>query len=116
MSFNFVLNLKIFASIETQTEHSEEFVQSISVHDGNLESSRSFSASTSMPANESLSICHEHEQTLIEELKLNLKVKENIIDSINDTLVLREAEIARLKTRIALMERKSLINEINENN
>ena len=51
---------------------------------------------------------------IIDELKFNLKIKENLINSINDSLVLKEAEIARLKTRIGLIERKSLINEMNE--
>ena len=54
------------------------------------------------------------DKTVIEELKLNLKVKENLIDSINDALVLKEAEIARLKTRIGIMERTNIIDEIND--
>lgn len=49
-------------------------------------------------------------------MKLNLKVKEKIIDGINDSLVLKEAEIARLKTRIGLMERSTILNEIVNNN
>jgi hypothetical protein len=56
------------------------------------------------------------DKTVIDDLKLNLKIKENLIESINDALVLKEAEIARLKTRIGLHERKKLISEINENN
>ncbi len=56
------------------------------------------------------------DKTLIEDLKINLKIKENMIESINDALVLKEAEIARLKTRIGLMERKKLINELNNEN
>lgn len=56
------------------------------------------------------------DKTVIDDLKLNLKIKENMIESINDALVLKEAEIARLKTRIGLFERKKLINEINEAN
>ena len=55
------------------------------------------------------------DKNTIDELKLNLKIKENLIASISDSLVLKEAEIARLKTRIGLMERKSIINEMNEN-
>ena len=54
------------------------------------------------------------DKKIIDELKFNLKIKENLINSINDSLVLKEAEIARLKTRIGLIERKSLINEMNE--
>lgn len=49
----------------------------------------------------------------IDELKLNLRIKENLIDTFNDTLVLKEAEIARLKTKIAMMERRDIINELN---
>jgi hypothetical protein len=41
----------------------------------------------------------------VEELKLTLKVKENLIETINDNLILKDAEIARLKTRICLYER-----------
>lgn len=44
--------------------------------------------------------------TLIDELKIDIQIKENLIESINDTLVLKEAEIARLKTRIGLLERQ----------
>jgi uncharacterized coiled-coil protein SlyX len=54
------------------------------------------------------------EKNQIDDLKMNLKVKENIIDSINDTLVLKEAEIARLKARISLMERKNILKELND--
>lgn len=43
---------------------------------------------------------------LIDDLKIKLKVKENLIENINDTLVLKDAEIARLKTRIGLFERE----------
>ena len=43
---------------------------------------------------------------LIDDLKMNLKIKENLIESINDSLVLKDAEIARLKTRIGLFERE----------
>ena len=42
---------------------------------------------------------------LIDELKIDVQVKDNLIESINDTLVLKEAEIARLKTRIGILER-----------
>ncbi|CAF0722537.1 unnamed protein product [Brachionus calyciflorus] len=52
----------------------------------------------------------------IDELKLNIKIKDNLIESINDSLVLKEAEIARLKTRIAIMERKDIISELNVEN
>jgi len=71
------------------------------------------SKDTPMGADSSLMIISQ-DKTIIDELKLNLKIKENLIDSINDSLVLKEAEIARLKTRIGLMERNSIINEINE--
>ncbi len=50
---------------------------------------------------------------IIDELKIDLQVKENLIESINDTLVLKEAEIARLKTRIGILERKQSSNEPN---
>ena len=53
------------------------------------------------------------DKTLIEELRLNLKIKDNLIDSVNDALVLKEAEIARLKTRIGLMERNNIVNDVN---
>jgi hypothetical protein len=43
-------------------------------------------------------------------MKINLKIKENLIESINDSLVLKDAEIARLKTRIGLYEREKLKN------
>jgi uncharacterized coiled-coil protein SlyX len=46
------------------------------------------------------------EKTIFDDLHINLKVKENLIESINDTLVLKDAEIARLKSRIGFMERK----------
>lgn len=52
----------------------------------------------------------------LDELKLNLKIKENLIENFNDSLVLKDAEIARLKTRIAIMERKDIINEMNIRN
>ena len=48
---------------------------------------------------------------MIEEMRLNLKIKEDLIESINDKLVLKEAEIARLKTRIGLQERNQRLNE-----
>ncbi len=71
------------------------------------------SISSPIGADSSLMIISQ-DKNIIDELKLNLKIKENLIDSINDSLVLKEAEIARLKTRIGLMERNSIINEINE--
>ena len=43
---------------------------------------------------------------IIDELKVDLQAKESLIESINDTLVLKEAEIARLKTRIGILERQ----------
>jgi hypothetical protein len=70
------------------------------------------SKDTPIGADSSLMIISQ-DKTIIDELKLNLKIKENLIDSINDSLVLKEAEIARLKTRIGLMERNNIINEIN---
>jgi hypothetical protein len=39
-----------------------------------------------------------------------------MIESINDALVLKEAEIARLKSRIGVMERKKIISELNNEN
>lgn len=42
----------------------------------------------------------------MQNLRIDLKVKEDLIESINDSVVLKEAEIARLKTRIGLLERK----------
>jgi hypothetical protein len=43
---------------------------------------------------------------IIDELKIDVQIKENLIESINDNLVLKEAEIARLKTRIGILERQ----------
>jgi hypothetical protein len=63
---------------------------------------------------DSSSVLLPQDNKIIDELKFNLKIKENLINSVNDSLVLKEAEIARLKTRIGLIERKSLINEMNE--
>ena len=51
-----------------------------------------------------------NEKRLIDDMKINLKIKENLIESINDSLVLKDAEIARLKTRIGLYERQKLKN------
>ena len=42
---------------------------------------------------------------LLENKDLELQVKEKLIESINDELLLKDAEIARLKARIGLMER-----------
>jgi hypothetical protein len=44
-------------------------------------------------------------KTLVDQLNSNLRIKENVIESTNDALVLKEAEIARLKTRVCLIER-----------
>ena len=51
------------------------------------------------------------DKALFEDLKINLKVKESLIESINDNLILKEAEIARLKARLSVIERKNLLNE-----
>ncbi len=51
-----------------------------------------------------------NEKRLVDDMKINLKIKENLIESINDSLVLKDAEIARLKTRIGLYERQKLKN------
>lgn len=48
------------------------------------------------------------DKTEFEDLKLNMKVKESLIESINDGLILKDAEIARLKARLAALERKCL--------
>lgn len=45
----------------------------------------------------------------MENLTMNLNVKETVIQSISDNLVLKEAEIARLKSRIFLMETSAQI-------
>ena len=45
----------------------------------------------------------------MEDLNMNLNVKETVIQSISDNLVLKEAEIARLKSRIFLMETSAQI-------
>jgi len=51
-----------------------------------------------------------NEKRLVDDMKINLKIKENLIESINDSLILKDAEIARLKTRIGLYEREKLKN------
>jgi hypothetical protein len=51
------------------------------------------------------------DKTVVEDLRLNLKVKESLIESINDSLILKEAEIARLKARLAVLERRSMIHD-----
>jgi hypothetical protein len=51
------------------------------------------------------------DKTVLEDLRLNLKVKESLIESINDNLILKEAEIARLKARLAVLERKNSLGE-----
>ena len=48
---------------------------------------------------------HQQSSAKLENLSLELQVKEKLIESINDELLLKDAEIARLKTRIGLMER-----------
>ena len=75
----------------------------------------SSTCSTETMLNGSDSSTRAQNKAIIDELQLNLKIKENLIDNINDALVLKEAEIARLKTRIGLMERENIINVINEN-
>jgi predicted nucleic acid-binding Zn-ribbon protein len=42
----------------------------------------------------------------VQKLQMDLKIKEDLIESVNDAVVLKEAEIARLKTRIGLQERQ----------
>jgi hypothetical protein len=56
------------------------------------------------------SVDSQADRTLIEDLRLNLKIKENIIETVNDNLVLKEAEIARLKAKIGLFERNKQCN------
>ncbi len=56
------------------------------------------------------------DKSIIEDLKINLKIKENLIESINDALVLKEAEIARLKSKIGAMERKKIVSEFDNDN
>lgn len=51
------------------------------------------------------SVDSQADRTMIDDLRLNLKIKENIIETVNDNLVLKEAEIARLKAKIGLFER-----------
>lgn len=128
LSFEFKLKLnswnKTFSSTETQTDRLENFYESISVEDGNLETSsrdedvrsenRGDSVNENSSWNLSSALVGGGEKNQIDDLKMNLKVKENIIDSINDTLVLKEAEIARLKARISLMERKNILKELND--
>ncbi len=59
---------------------------------------------------ENVSTQVDEEKNLMADLKINLKIKENLIENINDSLVLKDAEIARLKTRIGLLEREKLNN------
>ena len=126
------LNKKIFSTTETQTDRLEHFYESISVEDGNLDASFSDASNRrSDDEKKNLHIVHHRRQprspiknynddsmrsesSEIEELRINLKVKGNIIDSINDTLVIREAEIARLKARISMMERKLQMNDMTQ--
>ena len=95
----FINNKKIYELKQTQTD---EYV--------------TINEESSSDTNSSIDFSSYQDKNLIEDLKINLKVKENIIESVNDALVLKEAEIARLKTRIGLMDRKKLINELNDCN
>jgi hypothetical protein len=99
---DFFLKMKTFDIKETQTD---ELVNEATVKLSDLTTTEdSVMNNTSM---------NSQDKTMIEDLRLNLKIKENLIESINDTMVLKEAEIARLKTRIGLMERKKLMSELN---
>ncbi len=71
---------------------------------------------TKSSPDDSMSSQSQQDKTMIDDLKINLKIKENLIESINDALVLKEAEIARLKSRIGVMERKKMISELNNEN
>ena len=74
------------------------------------------SIQTKSSPDDSMSSQSQQDKTMIDDLKINLKIKENLIESINDALVLKEAEIARLKSRIGVMERKKMISELNNEN
>jgi hypothetical protein len=45
----------------------------------------------------------------VEDLRMNLRIKESLIESLNDNLILKEAELARLKAKLSISERKCLI-------
>ena len=61
-----------------------------------------------------LSSVDDKEKSIIDDLKLNLRIKDDLIETVNDSLVLKEAEIARLRTKIGIYERKQQLIEINE--
>lgn len=52
--------------------------------------------------------------SIIDDLKLNLRIKDDLIETVNDNLVLKEAEIARLRTKIGIYERKQQLVKIND--
>ena len=56
----------------------------------------------------------QEQQSKINELNMKLDVKEKFIDSIKDEIVLKEAEITRLKSRIIILERKSVNDDDDE--
>lgn len=104
------LNEKIKDSKETQTEQESE-------QEPELESE--LSPVKEIPQTDQMNVSNQKindQKVELDELKLNLKIKANLIESFNDSMVLKDAEIARLKTRIAIMERKDIINEMNAEN
>jgi len=82
----------------TQTERNE------------FDSGSSMTISTDSQTLEMSSIESFNDRTLIDDLRMNLKIKETIIETANDNLVMKEAEIARLKSRIGVYERKKQTN------
>ncbi len=75
-----------------------------------LESASSYTISTDSQTLEMSSAESFNDRLLIDDLRMNLKIKETIIETVNDNLVLKEAEIARLKSRIGVYERKKKSN------
>jgi hypothetical protein len=94
--------LQTFNTLEIQTESS-----CINRDDFSLNKSINTDTSLNTTIDET---CHV-DKTALEDLRLNLKVKESLIESINDSLILKEAEIARLKARLAVLERKNMLED-----
>ena len=75
--------------------------------------------SSAVAKTQGLAVNQQEINRFIEVLKIIKKNYIHEIDdtkSINDALVLKEAEIARLKSRIGVMERKKMISELNNEN
>ena len=104
--------------VEKEVQCVEELVEKAAQTDKDIlefESGSSFTISTDSQKTDMMSsILSLNDRTLIDDLRLNLRIKENIIETVNDNLVLKEAEIMSLKSRIGIYERKKQSSGIND--